>query len=113
MDQRNRHVEGTCPGALLKDLVLPALNITISQAARDLKITRQTLHRILAGHAAITPDMAIRLEKFCGVSCQVWLERQQKLDLERVARQIGELVARIPSHVLPAALLASIGGSRV
>ena len=36
------------PGALLRDSVLPALKLSVSQAARDLMITRQTLHRILA-----------------------------------------------------------------
>ena len=46
--------------------VLPALRISVSQAARDLGITRQTLHRILAEEAAVTPEMALRLGRFCG-----------------------------------------------
>jgi len=97
-----------CPGALLRDRVLPALNLSVSQAARDLKITRQTLHRILAGHAAITPDMALRLEKFCGVSCRLWLQRQHDHDLERVAQE-SEIIPHIPSHTLPGDVLESIG----
>lgn len=103
----------SCPGSLLRDKVLPALNLTVSQAARDLQITRQTLHRILAGHAAITPDMAMRLEKFCGVPCRLWLERQRDHDLERAKAEIGDLIPRIPSYILPPHILDSIGDTDV
>jgi addiction module HigA family antidote len=53
---------------LLRDHVLPALQLSVGQAARDLVVTRQTLHRIVAGNAAISTEMAARLERFCGVS---------------------------------------------
>lgn len=109
MDRDDKPSRGGCPGALLRDRVLPALNLTVTQAARDLQVTRQTLHRILSGHAAITPDMAMRLEKLCGVSCQFWLERQRERDLKRVAQEIEDLIPRIPSHVLPPKILESIG----
>jgi plasmid maintenance system antidote protein VapI len=48
--------ESEHPGALLRVYVLPALNLSVSQAARDLEITRQMLHRILAGAAGVTPE---------------------------------------------------------
>ena len=89
------------PGEFLRGRVLPALHLTVSQAARDLLVTRQTLHRILAGHAAITPDMALRLEKLCGLSSKFWLDRQQSHELAQVSERTRGLLSRIPSHPLP------------
>ena len=54
------------PGEILRGDVLPALGITISEAARQLGVSRQTLHRIMAETHSITPEMALRLGKFCG-----------------------------------------------
>jgi len=56
----------TYPGALLKEVVLPAIRLSVSEAARQLGVSRQTLHRILAETHAITPQFAVRLGKFCG-----------------------------------------------
>ncbi|WP_250504531.1 HigA family addiction module antitoxin, partial [Caballeronia sp. AZ7_KS35] len=47
------------PGDLLKIFVLPHLGLSVSQAARDLGVARQTLHRIFDGSASITPEMAV------------------------------------------------------
>lgn len=97
------------PGVTLRNLVLPALALSVSQAARDLQITRQTLHRILAGTAAITPDIASRLERLCGIPSHYWLRRQQDCELKRINTQSKELYDRIPHHALPPAVLQQIG----
>ena len=60
--------EPTHPGEMLREDVLPALGISVSEAARKLRVSRQTLHRILAADAAVTPDMAVRLGKFCAAT---------------------------------------------
>src|SRR3990170_2265513 len=54
------------PGELLREDVLPALDMTVSDAARELRVSRQALHRILSGTMAVSPEMAVRLGKFCG-----------------------------------------------
>lgn len=97
------------PGALLRDRVLPALKVSVSQAARELQVTRQTLHRLMAGEAALTPDMAARLERFCGIRSQFWLELQHDCELKRVATLRGALYERIPMHALPEAFLKELG----
>ncbi len=97
------------PGAILREHVLPALQLSVSQAARDLGIARQTLHRILAGTAAITPEMAARLEKFCGVPSRFWLERQQEYDLRRVELASAAALSRIPLYPLPNDIRRQIG----
>ncbi len=50
------------PGEILKDDVLPALRLSVSEAARQMRISRQTLHRILKGTHGITPEMAVHQE---------------------------------------------------
>ena len=97
------------PGAILREHVLPALGLSVSQAARDLGIARQTLHRILAGNAAVTPEMAARLEKLCGVPSRFWLERQQEHDLQRVGLASAEALSRIPLYALPSDIMRRIG----
>ena len=69
------------PGTVLKTLYLGPLGLTVTEAARGLCVTRQSLSNIINGHTAITPDMALRLEKAFGTSRQTWLTMQQRYDL--------------------------------
>ena len=59
-------MEPTHPGEILREDVLPALNLTVSEAARQLLVSRQMLHSILAKRSAVSPEMAVRLGHFCG-----------------------------------------------
>ncbi|XYD06897.1 HigA family addiction module antitoxin [Methylobacterium sp. NMS12] len=92
------------PGAVLRERVLPALGLSVLQAARDLGICRQTLHRILAGTAGITPDMAARLARLTGLPGVFWLDLQQAYDLARAEVDLAEVLPTIPAHALPSAL---------
>ena len=58
--------EPTHPGALLREDVLPVIGELVMAVAKKLGVTRQHLHRVLAEKAPVTPDMALRLGKFCG-----------------------------------------------
>ena len=97
------------PGTLLREQVLPGLHLSVSQAARDLGVARQTLHRILAGEAAITPEMAARLEQLCGVSSDVWLRCQNRHDLQRARKELDAVLRRIPLHPLSETIVKKIG----
>lgn len=103
--------EAQHPGTLLRDHVFPCLGLSVSQAARDLAITRQTLHRILAGDAAITPEMAVRLERLFGVPSEFWLHRQHQHELQRVKEKLVSVLSRIPSRPLSETLIRSIGAT--
>ena len=92
------------PGTVLRARVLPGLGLSIIQAARELHICRQTLHRILAGSAAITPDMAARLARLSGVPGRFWLDLQQAYDLAQAETKLAEVLPRIPTHALPPAI---------
>ena len=86
------------PGEFLREDVLPALGITISESARQLGVSRQTLHRLLAGTIAVTPEMALRLGKFCGNGPGLWLRLQQRFDLWHARRRMGAEIDKIPAH---------------
>lgn len=87
----------THPGALLRDEVLPALHLTVTDAAAKLGVSRQMLHAILAETAAVTPEMAARLGKLCGNGAGFWLRLQQARDLWRVEREMAGVLAAIPT----------------
>ena len=89
------------PGALLRHDILPSLGLSVTQAAADLKVTRQTLHRILAGAAGVTPEMALRLECLTGVAALIWLALQENYDLTRVRETPILDIGRIPYRGLP------------
>lgn len=86
------------PGVILRDDVLPALDLSVVEAAKQLRTTRATLHAIMAGTRAITPDMAVRLGKFCGNGPELWLNMQQNYDLWHAERKLGPVLKQIPTH---------------
>ncbi len=88
----------THPGEVLREDVLPALGLSISEAARQLRISRQTLHRILAGRSAVTPEMAVRLGRFCGNGPGLWLRMQEAYDLWNAERRLVKELEKIPAH---------------
>ena len=89
------------PGEILKEDVLPALRLSVSEAARQLRISRQTLHRILKGTHGITPEMALRLGKFCGNGPGLWLRMQQSYDLWQANQKLADELRLIPAHRTP------------
>ena len=89
------------PGEILREDVLPALNTSVSQMAENLGISRQTLHRILNGSTAISPEMALRLGKFCGNGASIWLKLQQEHDLWHAEKALAASLAKIkPCQVM-------------
>lgn len=85
----------THPGAILREDVLPALNVTVAAAAKALGISRQQLHGILAEKKPISPRMAVRLGKYCGNGPDFWLAMQMRRDLALAARDMVGEVAKI------------------
>ena len=87
----------THPGAILREDVLPALRLTVKAAAEKLGVSRQTLHAILAERSVVTPEMAVRLGKFCGNGPDIWLRMQMAHDLWQAKRDLAETVKHIPT----------------
>jgi addiction module HigA family antidote len=80
------------PGETLREVILPALGLNVTQAAAQLGVTRAALSRVLNGRAAISPEMALRLEGWLGVKnggrADVWVAQQAAYDLWQ-AREAG------------------------
>jgi antitoxin HigA-1 len=87
----------THPGAILREDVLPALGLEITAVARHLGVTRQTLHRVLAEAAGISPEMAVRVGKLCGNGPDLWLAMQAAYDLWGAQRKLRHRVKAIPT----------------
>ena len=87
----------THPGAMLREDVLPALRLTVTQAAEKLGVSRQTLHAILSEKSAVTPAMAVRVGKLCGNGPGLWLRMQLARDLWQAERDLADEVAKIPT----------------
>jgi addiction module HigA family antidote len=87
------------PGETLRDDVLPALGLTVTEAARQLGVTRAALSRVLNGHAAISPDMALRLEAWLGPDqggrAELWLSQQMLYDIWQARHKQRPSIARL------------------
>lgn len=75
------------PGLILKHHYLEPLQLTVAQVARELSISRKTLSKIVNGHAAITPHLALKLSKAFSTSPEFWLNLQQTYSLWEIAHR--------------------------
>lgn len=69
------------PGKLVKSLCLDPLELSVTTAAKALKVSRSTLSKLLNGHIAISPEMAIRLAIVFSTSEELWGNLQVSYDL--------------------------------
>ncbi len=70
-----------CPGEIIKEDVLEAEGISVTEAAQQLGVSRVTLSRLLNGKTGISIDMALRLSQWLGTTPEVWLRLQEACDL--------------------------------
>lgn len=64
------------PGDIIRDLYLEPLELTVTQAAAGLGVSRKTLSMLLNGHAGVSPEMAVRFSKTFGRTPEGWLQLQ-------------------------------------
>lgn len=74
------------PGELLKDNV-DELGLSAAEAAKGLGVTRHQLYNVINGKSAITPEMAVRLEKAVDGTADLWLRMQVNYDLAQVRQR--------------------------
>ena len=85
----------THPGELLREDVIPALDLPKTEIARRLGISRQSLYDILDEKQPVTPAMALRLGKFLGNGADFWLNLQQDYDLRTLEPKMAKELAKI------------------
>jgi antitoxin HigA-1 len=87
------------PGRIIRQECIEPLNLTVTAAARHLRVTRQALNNLLNERAGVSPEMAIRLSKAFGSTPEVWLGLQLDYDLAHVSRTAGRLkIARLETR---------------
>ncbi len=79
------------PGHSIKDACLDPLDLSITEGARLLGVTRQTLTRVIHGHCGVSPEMALRLEKIGWGDADEWMGMQLAFDLARARKKVGKL----------------------
>ena len=78
------------PGRSIKDACLEPLQLRVTEGAKVLGVTRNTLSRVINGRSGVFPDMAIRLEKAGWSNADHWLRLQTAYELaERASTRIG------------------------
>jgi addiction module HigA family antidote len=92
----------THPGAVLREEVLPEMNISVSEFARRIGVSRQILHRILAETQGITPEMALRIGRFLGNGPGLWIRLQEEFDLWQSEQRLRDVLDAIKPFSRPA-----------
>jgi addiction module HigA family antidote len=91
------------PGLTLKEDILPALELTVTEASEQLGVTRAAFSRVINGKAGISPEMALRIEAWLGEkhggSAGAWLALQASYDLWQV-RKFG--LPKVKHALIPA-----------
>jgi addiction module HigA family antidote len=79
------------PGEVIRELCLEPLNLSVTDTAAALGVSRKTLSAILNGRAGISPEMAIRLSKAFDTTPESWLNQQMQYDLWQAIQRTGEI----------------------
>jgi addiction module HigA family antidote len=88
------------PGLSVRYDCIKPLGLTVSEAAIRLGVSRKQLSDIVNGHAGISPEMAIRLDKAFGGGADTWYRLQATYDLSRAMQHADEIkVERVPAVV--------------
>ena len=78
---RKKQVRPIHPGEMLREDFLPDYQLSVSQLAEALGVSRQTVNELLRERRSISPEMALRLSKAFGRSPESWLAMQDHYDL--------------------------------
>src|SRR5271165_4926840 len=79
------------PGEFIRDEIFSELELSVSQAADVLGVRRATLSDLVNGKAALSPEMALRIEKAFGVDMEMLLRMQAWYDTTAMRRRAGEI----------------------
>jgi addiction module HigA family antidote len=85
----------THPGEILREDVLPALDVSKTQFAALLRVSRQTLYDLLGEKQPVTPRMALRLGRLLGNGPEIWLRMQGAYDLAVAGQAMAEELKQI------------------
>ena len=87
----------THPGVLMREIIEEHLELPIAEAARRMKISRQSLHAALDGRGAVSADMALRFARLAGSAPELYVRMQAMYDLWHAQRRLAPELRQITS----------------
>src|SRR6266851_7740907 len=82
------------PGAFIRDEILEELGLSVSKAAEVLGVRRATVSDLINGNAALSAEMALRIEKAFGVKMETLLNMQAWHDAHAMRQREGEIAVQ-------------------
>jgi addiction module HigA family antidote len=82
------------PGEVIRALCIEPLGLSVTSAAKALRVTRKTLSELLNGKSGVSPEMALRLSLAFGTTAESWLSQQMQYDLWKARRKQKKLKVR-------------------
>jgi addiction module HigA family antidote len=83
------------PGELMREIIEEQADLSITDAARRMGVSRQALHAVLHGQSAVSADMALRFARLTGGRAELFLRMQENLDLWDARQRLGRQLAWI------------------
>lgn len=81
------------PGRIVRGAI-EDLDVSVTDAAKALHVSRPTLSNLLNGRAGVSPEMAVRLSKAIGSTPGFWMRLQMNYDLARVVQRVDSIVVQ-------------------
>src|SRR5438270_2591017 len=78
------------PGALMREILVDHVRLTIAEAARRMKVSRVALHSVLNGSAAVSADMALRFAHLTGGNPELYIHMQADHDLDAARQRLSD-----------------------
>ena len=91
------------PGEILFEDYIKPMGISVHALSKALHVSYSRLREIVDGQRSVSPDTALRLERYFGSDAQGWLNLQSAYDLRRAEKTAGRLIKR---EIRPLALAA-------
>jgi addiction module HigA family antidote len=92
---RDRKIQPTHPGAMLREDFMPDYDLTVSNLAKAIGVSRQTVNELLRERRAVSPEMSLRLSHLFGNTPEFWLNAQRAYDLWMISRRFKKNIERI------------------
>jgi len=94
-NSRDRKIQPTHPGAMLREDFMRDYDLTVSNLAKAIGVSRQTVNELLRERRAVSPEMALRLSHLFGNTPEFWLNAQRAYDLWEISRHFKKKIERI------------------
>jgi len=92
---RRKGLPATHPGALLREDIMPAMNLTQDRLAELIGVSRRTINEIVTEKRSVSADMAHRLARLLNTTPDLWLGLQQDVDLAKALEEGQEAYRKI------------------